>query len=208
MPVPVHVSGPSYREPGTIIRGRAVDAEAACAQRSQVDLCRRGLAENDVGGVRIGPPLVVGTRYSHERVCVRVPVDVPGPSHREARTIARSRPVDTACDVRLRQDIDGTGLPPCGRIACRRGNHHEHDKRCQQQVSARPPLKNHLEPSDRSHVHLALPRAQPRATRIAEGRPGFARVEVEGRKLGRGTTRDLTEAVRRILNLDEDLSEF
>jgi 3-methyladenine DNA glycosylase/8-oxoguanine DNA glycosylase len=55
---------------------------------------------------------------------------------------------------------------------------------------------------------LALPRAQPRAIRITEGRPGFARVEVEGRKLGRGTTRDLAEAVRRILNLDEDLSEF
>ena len=35
----------------------------------------------------------------------------------------------------------------------------------------------------------------------------LSRVEVEGRKLGRGTTRDLTEAVRR-LNLDEDLSEF
>lgn len=55
---------------------------------------------------------------------------------------------------------------------------------------------------------LALPRAQPRAIRISEGRPGFALVEVEGRKLGQQAVRDLTAAVRQILNLDEDLSEF
>ena len=30
---------------------------------------------------------------------------------------------------------------------------------------------------------LALPRAQPRTIRISAGRPGFAQVEVEGRKL-------------------------
>jgi 3-methyladenine DNA glycosylase/8-oxoguanine DNA glycosylase len=55
---------------------------------------------------------------------------------------------------------------------------------------------------------LALPSAQPRTVRIFAGRPGFARVEVEGRKLGAGSARDLTAAVRQILNLDEDLSEF
>jgi N-glycosylase/DNA lyase len=55
---------------------------------------------------------------------------------------------------------------------------------------------------------LALPRAQPRTVRISEGRPGFARVEVEGRKLGQRTAHDLTAAIRRILNLDEDLAEF
>jgi N-glycosylase/DNA lyase len=55
---------------------------------------------------------------------------------------------------------------------------------------------------------LALPRAQPRAIRISEGRPGFARVEVEGRKLGQKAARDLAAAVGQILNLDEDLSEF
>jgi hypothetical protein len=55
---------------------------------------------------------------------------------------------------------------------------------------------------------LMLPRAQPRAIRISEGRPGFARVEVDGRKLRQRTSRDLTAAVRQILNLDEDLSEF
>jgi 3-methyladenine DNA glycosylase/8-oxoguanine DNA glycosylase len=55
---------------------------------------------------------------------------------------------------------------------------------------------------------LALPRAQPRTIRISEGRPGFARVEVEGRKLGQRGVRDLTAAARQILNLDEDLSEF
>jgi len=55
---------------------------------------------------------------------------------------------------------------------------------------------------------LALPRTQPRTVRISEGRPGFARVEIEGRKLGQRKAEDLTAAVRRILNLDEDLSEF
>jgi 3-methyladenine DNA glycosylase/8-oxoguanine DNA glycosylase len=55
---------------------------------------------------------------------------------------------------------------------------------------------------------LALPSAQPRTVRILAGRPGFARVEVEGRKLGARGARDLTAAVRQILNLDEDLSEF
>lgn len=55
---------------------------------------------------------------------------------------------------------------------------------------------------------LALPSAQPRTARILAGRPGFARVEVEGQKLGARGARDLTAAVRQILNLDEDLSEF
>src|SRR5205814_4596185 len=41
-----------------------------------------------------------------------------------------------------------------------------------------------------------------------DGGLGFARVEVEGRKLGTRSSRDLDAAVRRILNLDEDLSEF
>jgi hypothetical protein len=55
---------------------------------------------------------------------------------------------------------------------------------------------------------LALPRAQPRTIRISADSPGFARVEVEGRKLGQQAARNLTAAVRQILNLDEDLSEF
>lgn len=55
---------------------------------------------------------------------------------------------------------------------------------------------------------LALPSAQPRTIRIVDGRPGFARIDVEGRKLGERAARDLTAAVRQILNLDEDLSEF
>jgi 3-methyladenine DNA glycosylase/8-oxoguanine DNA glycosylase len=55
---------------------------------------------------------------------------------------------------------------------------------------------------------LALPSAQPRTVRIGAGRPGFARVEVKGRKLGARGARDLTAAMRHILNLDEDLSVF
>ena len=55
---------------------------------------------------------------------------------------------------------------------------------------------------------LALPSVQARTIRIFEGGPGFGRVEVEGRKLGSKAIEDLMAAVRRILNLDEDLSEF
>jgi 3-methyladenine DNA glycosylase/8-oxoguanine DNA glycosylase len=55
---------------------------------------------------------------------------------------------------------------------------------------------------------LALPRTRPRTIRVSEGRPGFARVEVKGRRLSQRAADDLTAAVRRILNLDEDLSEF
>jgi hypothetical protein len=47
---------------------------------------------------------------------------------------------------------------------------------------------------------LALPRAQPRTIRISAGRPRFARVEVEGRKLGQQAAGNLTATVRHILN--------
>jgi 3-methyladenine DNA glycosylase/8-oxoguanine DNA glycosylase len=55
---------------------------------------------------------------------------------------------------------------------------------------------------------IALPTGRPRTILIREGGPGFARVEVEGRNPGERTTRDLEQAARQILNLDEDLSEF
>jgi N-glycosylase/DNA lyase len=55
---------------------------------------------------------------------------------------------------------------------------------------------------------VALASAKPRTVRIVQGRPGRARVEVEGGRLGTRVARDLESAVRRILNLDEDLSEF
>ncbi|HEU5279053.1 MAG TPA: hypothetical protein VFU26_09145 [Gaiellaceae bacterium] len=70
-------------------------------------------------------------------------------------------------------------------------------------------LPGRVDEASRSYTTtLALPHTQPRTVRISEGRPGFARVEVEGRKLGQRAADDLTAAVRRILNLDEDLSEF
>jgi N-glycosylase/DNA lyase len=55
---------------------------------------------------------------------------------------------------------------------------------------------------------LALPSSRPRTVRILAGRPGFARVEVQGRPLGTRAAGDVEAAVRQILNLDEDLSEF
>jgi 3-methyladenine DNA glycosylase/8-oxoguanine DNA glycosylase len=70
-------------------------------------------------------------------------------------------------------------------------------------------LPGRVDEAERTYTTtLALPRTQPRTVRISEGRPGFARVEVGGRALGQRAADDLMTAVRRILNLDEDLSEF
>jgi 3-methyladenine DNA glycosylase/8-oxoguanine DNA glycosylase len=55
---------------------------------------------------------------------------------------------------------------------------------------------------------LALASAKPRTVRIVTGRPGNAHVEVEGGRLGSRAAAEVESAVRRILNLDEDLSEF
>jgi 3-methyladenine DNA glycosylase/8-oxoguanine DNA glycosylase len=57
-------------------------------------------------------------------------------------------------------------------------------------------------------VTLALESVKPRTVRIVQGRPGFARIDVEGRTLGARAEREVRAAVRRILNLEEDLSEF
>jgi 3-methyladenine DNA glycosylase/8-oxoguanine DNA glycosylase len=70
-------------------------------------------------------------------------------------------------------------------------------------------LPGHVDESERTYTTtLALVGVRPRTVRISQGRPGFARVEVEGRPLGERATADLEGSVRRILNLDEDLSEF
>jgi 3-methyladenine DNA glycosylase/8-oxoguanine DNA glycosylase len=55
---------------------------------------------------------------------------------------------------------------------------------------------------------LALESVEPRTVRVVQGRRGHARVEVEGGALGARASDELQSAVRRILNLDEDLSEF
>ncbi len=74
-------------------------------------------------------------------------------------------------------------------------------------VADLPPA--HIDEEARTYTTtLALPSGQPRTILIREGRRGFVRVEVNGRKPGAGTTRELTQAVHQILNLDEDLSEF
>ena len=49
---------------------------------------------------------------------------------------------------------------------------------------------------------VALPRGRPRTIRLSSGHPGVVRVEV----LGGSVTRQLSPLVRRMLNLDEDLS--
>jgi 3-methyladenine DNA glycosylase/8-oxoguanine DNA glycosylase len=74
-------------------------------------------------------------------------------------------------------------------------------------VADLPP--GHIDEDARTYTTtLVLPTAQPRTILVREGRPGFARVEVEGRELGAAAARNLTAAVRQILNLDEDLAEF
>jgi N-glycosylase/DNA lyase len=55
---------------------------------------------------------------------------------------------------------------------------------------------------------LALATARPRTVRVSQGRPGHARVQVAGGRLGARVANELESALRRILNLDEDLSEF
>jgi 3-methyladenine DNA glycosylase/8-oxoguanine DNA glycosylase len=70
-------------------------------------------------------------------------------------------------------------------------------------------LPGRVDESERTYTTtLAVSRDRPRTVRISQGRRGSARVEVEGRKLGERATGDLKGSVRRILNLDEDLSEF
>ena len=55
---------------------------------------------------------------------------------------------------------------------------------------------------------LALPGVRPRTVRVAEGRAGEAAVEVRGPPLAETRRAPLLAAVRRVLNLDEDLSAF
>jgi 3-methyladenine DNA glycosylase/8-oxoguanine DNA glycosylase len=70
-------------------------------------------------------------------------------------------------------------------------------------------LPGRVDESERTYTTtLAVSRAQPRTVRISQRRAGFACIEVEGRMLGERAIDDLRRSVRRILNLDEDLSEF
>ena len=55
---------------------------------------------------------------------------------------------------------------------------------------------------------VALPAGRPRTIRIAAGAPGTARVDVRGPRLGERGRSALANTVRKILNLDEDLSGF
>jgi 3-methyladenine DNA glycosylase/8-oxoguanine DNA glycosylase len=57
-------------------------------------------------------------------------------------------------------------------------------------------------------VTLPVPAGRPRTVMIGSGRPGHARVEVRGRKTGDRVVGHVRNAVRRVLNLDEDLSPF
>jgi hypothetical protein len=64
-------------------------------------------------------------------------------------------------------------------------------------VADLPP--GHVDEEGRAYTTtLALPSGQPRTVRIVDGRPGFARVEVDGQKVGARAVRDLTGAVRQI----------
>lgn len=57
-------------------------------------------------------------------------------------------------------------------------------------------------------VTLPVPGGRPRSVRVRPGNPRHARVEVRGRPPGRRVAEAILAGVRRILNLDEDLSGF
>lgn len=57
-------------------------------------------------------------------------------------------------------------------------------------------------------VTLPVRRGRPRTLRISPGRPGHAAVTVAGRRPATATIDELAAAVRRMLRLDEDLSDF
>ncbi|HSE82499.1 MAG TPA: hypothetical protein VLA87_12555 [Gaiellaceae bacterium] len=57
-------------------------------------------------------------------------------------------------------------------------------------------------------ITIPLPGARPRTVRIAEGRPGRARVTVRGRPPGERQQGAVKDAVAHVLRLDEDLSPF
>ena len=70
-------------------------------------------------------------------------------------------------------------------------------------------LPGRVDEAERTYTTtLAVSRSKPRTIRISQGRTGCARVEAVGPKLGQRAADDLAAAVRRILNLDEDLSDF
>jgi 3-methyladenine DNA glycosylase/8-oxoguanine DNA glycosylase len=57
-------------------------------------------------------------------------------------------------------------------------------------------------------ITVPLDGARPRAIRISAGRPGFARVDVLGRRPADRTRERVLAVVRHVLRLDEDLSAF
>ena len=57
-------------------------------------------------------------------------------------------------------------------------------------------------------ITVPLPRTRPRTLRIADGRPGHARVSIEGRAPGVRQQGDVLAAAAYVLRLDEDLSPF
>jgi len=57
-------------------------------------------------------------------------------------------------------------------------------------------------------VTLPVPGGPPRLVRVQPGKPGYARMDVAGRAPGARAREALLASVRRILNLDEDLSAF
>jgi 3-methyladenine DNA glycosylase/8-oxoguanine DNA glycosylase len=74
-------------------------------------------------------------------------------------------------------------------------------------VASLPPARLDEEARE-LEITLPLPRSRPRTVTIAAGRKGSARVDVHGPKLSRSGERALVESLRRVLNLDEDLTPF
>ena len=101
-PVAVDVARARDRPAGPVAGRRAVDPEAAATEGREVDLHRRGLAEDHVGGTRVLAPVVVGARRADDDVAEAVTVDVTGGGDRVAGLVPAERPPITmfACEAR------------------------------------------------------------------------------------------------------------
>ena len=74
-------------------------------------------------------------------------------------------------------------------------------------VAELPPM--YVDEASKSlEVTLRVRRGRPRMVRVAELRPGMASVVIRGRAPSRAAAQDLAGAVRHVLRLDEDLSDF
>ena len=93
-------------QPANSELGCAVDAEAASAERREVDRRRRPLPEDDVGGARLLAEVVVGLRCSHDDVGEAVAVDVACRGDRKSGVVTLRSAVDPETASAEAREVD------------------------------------------------------------------------------------------------------